>query len=117
MMARFNDVIPNGADRIVVMAEKQQAHRHDLESAVVKGNVHAQALGQLYAFLLSLVTILGGIWLIGHDKTVSGLVAIIGALATLAGVFVYARVEQAREREQKRKEIREASQQPRLPLE
>jgi uncharacterized membrane protein len=116
MLAQFNQVIPNGADRIVSMAESQQQHRQALESAVVNGNVIAQRRGQLFGFLLGLVAIVGGIGLIAFDKSTQGLVAIITAFVALAAVFVYGRYEQERERERKRREAREASAQQRLPL-
>jgi len=117
MLARFNEIIPNGADRIVAMAEAQQRHRFDLEATVVKGNTAAQSRGQWFAFILALVAIVGGIVLIAFDKGIAGLVSIVAALATLCTVFIYGKIEQARERERKREELREAATQPKLPLE
>ena len=29
ILAGYNNVIPNGADRVIMMAEKEQAHRHN----------------------------------------------------------------------------------------
>ena len=117
MLAQFNEVIPNGADRIVTMAESQQRHRQELEAAVVKGNVRAQTQGQWFAFLLGVLTIAGGIGLIAFDKDTAGLTAIITAFVGLAGIFVYAKIEQGRERARKQNELRQAAAQPRLPLE
>jgi len=114
MLARFNEIIPNGADRIVAMAESQIHHRQTLESAVVNGNVTAQRRGQLFGFILGVVAIVGGIGLIAFDKSTQGLVAIITAFVALAGVFIYGRYEQERERERKRQEARDAARQPRL---
>lgn len=121
MLARFNDVVPDGANRIVTMAESQLHHRQSLEAAVITGNISRQRLGQLYAFLLGVLAVGGGIGLIAFDKPTSGLVAIIGAFVTLAGVFIYGRYDQAQERERKRREAREAAEaaqnNPRLPFE
>lgn len=39
------------------------------------------------------------------------------AFVALAGVFVYGRFEQRRERERKREELRQAAENPRLPFE
>ena len=83
------------------MAEKQGAHREKLEAQVVSGNISSQRLGSFYAFILSLVAILGGIWLIHDGKSVTGLTTIIADLATLAGVFVVSRNKQAKERTDK----------------
>jgi len=99
------------------MAESQMRHRQALESAVVNGNVEAQRRGQAMGFILGLVAILGGIGLIAFDKDAQGLSAIITAFVALAGVFVYGRFEQRRERERKREELRQAAENPRLPFE
>lgn len=117
MLAKYNDCVPNGAERILALAENQARHRHGLESAVVHGNLRAETLGQLFAFVLGLVAIIGGIWLIASGKDVLGLSAIITAFAALAGTFIYGRRQQQRERERKRQEMREAQAQPRLPYE
>lgn len=63
-LARYNDIIPNGAERILAMAENQSAHREKLEDKVVSGNISSQKLGSTYAFIISMVAIVGGIWLI-----------------------------------------------------
>ena len=98
------------------MAESQLAHRQRLETTVVEGNVNAQARGQFIAALVAILTIGGGTWLIAHDKDVQGLVAILGTLITLAGIFLYGRHEQAEERKTKRQEAKEPQAQRMLPL-
>ena len=85
----------------MAMAERQSAHRESLESQVVAGNVASQARGALYSFIICLVTIIGGFVLIGMGKSVVGVSAIIGSLATLAGVFIISKREQRKERVQK----------------
>ena len=85
----------------MVMAEKQSAHRESLEAKVVAGNVASQARGSHYAFIICLITIVGGFVLIGMGKNIYGISAVIGSLATLAGVFVIAKREQKRERVEK----------------
>ena len=116
LLERYNQAVPNGADRIVAMAEAQIQHRQSLESAVINGNVTAQHRGQVMGFALGLVAILGGIGLIAFNKDPQGLATIITAFVALASVFVYGRLEQRREREQKRRELREASENPSLPF-
>ena len=116
MLARYNEVVPNGAERVVAMAESQLRHRQELEGAVVHGNVSAERPGQNYAFILGLIALTGGIGLIAFNKSAEGLAAIITAFASLAGVFIYGRWQQQREREQKRKEAREAAETPKLPF-
>ena len=85
----------------MAMAERQSAHRESLEATVVAGNVASQARGSHYAFIICLITIVGGFVLIGMGKNIYGISAVIGSLATLAGVFVIAKREQKRERVEK----------------
>lgn len=82
-------------------AEKQGIHRETLESQIVAGNIASQARGSHYAFIICLVTIVGGFLLIGMGKSVFGVAAIIGSLGTLASVFLIAKREQRKERVEK----------------
>ena len=98
------------------MAERQQSHRHELESTVIKGNASNERRGQLFAFVLAMTAILSGVGLILGGRDTQGLTAILGTLGALAGVFIYGRHKQAQERAEKRREAKEAAEQPRLPL-
>ena len=117
ILARYNDVLPDGANRIVAMAENQAQHRQNLESAVIGGNVANEKRGQIFAFILGMTAIIGGVFLIMEDKDVQGLASIITAFTALAGIFIAARIQQSLERAQKRRETQEAIQNPRLPFE
>lgn len=85
----------------MAMAERQSQHREELEKMVVSANVSSQKRGAIFAFIICLVAIIGGFTLIVMGRNGYGLAAIITSLATLAGVFVYAKREQRKEREQK----------------
>jgi uncharacterized membrane protein len=117
MLAGYEKVFPGCAERIVGMAESQLAHRQQLEAAHLAGTLAAERRGQLFGFALGGVAILGGVLLIALDKDVQGLIAILAALGTLLGAFVYGRWSQTKEREQKRREVEAAQQQMKLPLE
>lgn len=103
IMQAYNTVIPNGAERILAMAENQSVHRQEIEKIVVRGNSRHQTWGILAAFLLSIVIVCVGAFLIYNDKDIYGLTVILGDLAALAGVFVYARRSQQQERTEKSK--------------
>lgn len=110
VLARYSEVVPNGAERILAMAERQSAHRESLEAQVVGSNISSQRMGSAYAFIISIVAVAGGIWLIHDGKSVSGLTTILSDLVALAGVFVYSRRKQAAERVDKSNTLQERRQ-------
>jgi uncharacterized membrane protein len=105
VLAKYSDIIPNGAERIMAMAERQSTHRETLETKVIDSNIKNQARGTLFAFILCLVTMLGGLGLIALGKDIGGLGTIITALVSLAGLFIYGRIEQRKERIEKEKAL------------
>jgi len=105
MLDKYNQVFPGCAERIVAMAERQAEHRQGLETAHLHGSLTSERIGQVLGFVLGLVAIGGGIWLIATGKDAQGLTAIITAISGLAGVFIYGRYSQSKERANKRKEF------------
>jgi uncharacterized membrane protein len=85
----------------MAMAERQSAHRERMESRVVDGGVANQTRGSYFSFILSLIAIVGGFFLIEHGKSGEGLAAIITSVAGLVGVFIYSKSEQRKERIEK----------------
>jgi len=101
LLAQYNEIIPNGAERIMAMAERQSAHRERLEARVVDGNVANQTRGSYFAFILAFTAILGGFFLIHEGRSAQGLAAIITSVVGLVSVFIYAKSEQRKERLEK----------------
>ena len=83
------------------MAESQAKHRQALEDRVTRANVRNQLLGSIFGFVLGFAAIGGGIYLIAIGKDATGLASIITALVSLAGVFIFGRRAQERERQAK----------------
>src|SRR5260370_30118673 len=73
----YNGAFPGCAERVMAMAERQSAHRQQLERIVVEGNCNAQTRGQWFAFILAFVIICGGGFFFFKGKRASGLFAII----------------------------------------
>ena len=93
LLKEFDKVIPNGADRIMSMAEKQLEHRISIESKVVgANNVGANnrdsLLGVLFAGMIGLMAISGAIYLLANDKNIQGLSVFIGTLGALIAVYL-----------------------------
>jgi uncharacterized membrane protein len=70
LLAKYNDALPNGADRIVSMAEKQQDHRISMEKFMAHEMTSRSKTGLYLGFVLALVIISGGIFLIYSGKNI-----------------------------------------------
>ena len=84
------------------MAEKQADHRMGLENKVVTSNVGNEKRGQWFAFILGLIVIGSCTTCILLDKSVLGLVQIIGSLATLLTLFLAGKRKSTKQLEKKR---------------
>ena len=100
-LERYNQILPGVAERIVVMAESQHAHRLGLEKHVIHSNVAAQKLGTVLGFIVAMTVVIGGTWLVHEGKSGQGLAAILASLVSLVGVFVYSKREQQKDLAQK----------------
>jgi uncharacterized membrane protein len=108
LLKGYNEAFAGCAERIVAMAERQSEHRQSLETTVVESNCRAQSRGQWFAFILALVVISGGVYLLAQGKSVQGFSAIILAVASLIGALVYSHTEQKKERERKLRPLPQA---------
>ncbi|MCA3414638.1 MAG: DUF2335 domain-containing protein [Roseomonas sp.] len=96
-LALYENTIPGSGGKIVSMAEREQKHRHRLQTY----EMFYPYLGQLLGFLGFLAAIFGAIYLALHDKLiVAGLLVgapVVGAI----GWFVKSRVSLGRTEESK----------------
>jgi uncharacterized membrane protein len=104
-LREYEEIVPGLANRLVVAWEKQSDHRQGLETTVVHGNVRAQTRGAYLGFIIALVLVSAGVWLIRDGFVVPGTTIATTTAVSLAGVFVYGRREQRSEREAKRQEL------------
>ena len=96
-LERHNQILPGAAERIIAMAESQHSHRLELEKHVVTSNVSAQKLGTVLGFIVAMTVVIGGMFLVHEGKSGEGLAAILTALASLVGVFLYSKHEQQKD--------------------
>lgn len=88
LLSQFDDIIPDGANRIMIMAEEQSKHRREIEANVVNANNRDSLLGVVFAGIMGLLAIVGSIWLISINKSAEGLSVIIGAVGSLWGIYL-----------------------------
>lgn len=96
-LAAYNSIIPNGADRILKMAEAQSAHRIQIEALVISSQQKQGFCGQLFALIIALTVVVCATF-----AAISGqptFASIIGgtALVSITSAFLYTRHSQKRE--------------------
>jgi len=105
MLKGYENIQEGLADRIVAMAERQEAHRQRMENKVITGDGWRAWAGLGCALLVSVLTIGGGVDLGLHRPDVAGTVLSgifgVGGLTGLAGTFVYGTRMRQNERMQK----------------
>jgi uncharacterized membrane protein len=98
ILAGYDKALPNGADRVMKMAEREQEHRHKMEDTIVGKESFEKRAGLVFAFSLSTLTLLLSAYLlIFTEKSGPGLTLFILEFAALAGAFLGARNRQERE--------------------
>ncbi len=97
VLRSYNEIVPGAADRIITMAESQQSHRQRLERAVIEENCKSQSRGLNFGFVISMTVIIGGFFLIHEGKDTTGIIAVIGALGSLVGLFILGKRKQSKE--------------------
>lgn len=108
MLEQYNRAFPGCAERIVRMAEDRLRHRQALEKSVVESKIRNERLGQWFAFILGMAGIAGAVYLVTIGKSLEGFGVFLFSLGSLVGAFLVAQRRQARELEDKRREIEAA---------
>ncbi len=90
-LARYNEIVPGSAERILSMAEEEMRFRHKNESIITKNVTRTAVMGIIFAFIsvIMLSSLVFYALLKGFD-TVAGSIA-VGSIAAVAGVFVFFR--------------------------
>jgi len=85
----YNEIIPNGAERILAMSENQSEHRMQLEKTVIGSELSQSEKGQNYGLIIALSFLVGSVFLIytGHD-TAGGILGSFDLVA-LVSIFIY----------------------------
>ena len=108
ILKAYNGAFAGCAERVIAMAERQSAHRQELEKMVVQGNCDAQSRGTMVRFYSCPTCFGGGVYLLAQGKSIIGFSAIILAVGSLIGALIYGRSEQRKEREDKSRKLPQA---------
>lgn len=100
-LEKYERLYQGTTEILMTSYQAQVNHRIDMEGKVIDSGIRNSARGQLFAFILSMTAIVGGIILIVFDKNAEGLAAIISALVALVGVYVFGALVKKNERIEK----------------
>ena len=90
-LAEYERINAGLANRIVAMAEKEQGYRHRIGNRRNWAQIWITATGQLFGFLVAVMTIGIGGFLLYHDKQLAGFTSLVSGVVMLAAAFVYRR--------------------------
>ncbi|MCK5841950.1 MAG: DUF2335 domain-containing protein [Candidatus Sabulitectum sp.] len=93
-LERYNNIIPNGAERIMCMAEEQSSHRRSIESTVIDSREDQNKRGQTFAFILALFFGLVGLTLALQGYTKAAIAAFGLPITTIVVAFIRGRGKQ-----------------------
>ena len=89
LLQRFDEVYPGAAQQILEDFVQESAHRRAMERKVVGAESFKEVFGSIFAGLIGLTGVGGGIWLAHEGRSTGGLSAIFATLASLVGVYLY----------------------------
>ena len=97
VLREYDTIVPGAAERIIAMAERQSAHRQNLENKAVDGGNSRAILGSVFGFVIGMAAVGGGIYLAVNGQETGGYAVMLTTVSTLAAVFVYGRRSARRE--------------------
>ena len=105
VLIRYNDAVPDGAERIIALAERQAAHRMALESRVVDADIKRSNWGLVAGFVIALVGLVVSYLLVDRGNATAGVALGAVDLVGLVGAFVYGTVSRRGERQERAKRL------------
>ena len=104
-LARYEEIQPGAADRILTMAEKQQEHRMALETKAIGGQVDQSKRGQLFGFILVFVCIAVAVFVsLYFGMTAFAVTFLCVTMVSVVGLFVTGKMAVQKDLAQKSKD-------------
>ena len=102
----YSRLIPNGAERIMKMAENQSSHRMGLEKRAISGHINQGYIGQIFGFLIGLAAIGATVYLgINGQPFLGGAIGVTG-ITGLVTAFIKGRDSEKEEIAVKSKKVK-----------
>ena len=91
VLAKYNAIIPNAAERILAMAEADISHLHTMETTAMQGAHRERFRGQLFAFGTTLLAFAVSAFALYHGHETAASVIGGTTVVGLVSVFVLGR--------------------------
>jgi uncharacterized membrane protein len=104
-LAAYNQIIPDGANRMMTMVERQSAHRIEIEKQVIESQQQQGSRGQIFGLIIAILFGTGALYAAMNDKTTFACVFGGSTLLSLVGVFVYSQSKQKVDLKEKREQM------------
>jgi uncharacterized membrane protein len=97
-LKEYNEILPDAAERIFSMAEKEQEHHHTTEIKLVDHEIKKTSKGQNFALVTALTGIVGAVICAFLGQVVIGAVVGGSTLASLVSSFLSAKQKKEKEK-------------------
>lgn len=101
MLAKYNDVLENGAERIFAMVENQSAHRIEIEKKAIEADIGRGKSGLRAGIALMLIGVGFAAYLLYVEQIVAAATVISVVVAFIGGAFIYGTISQRQERKER----------------
>lgn len=96
ILEEYDRIVSGGAERIFTVFENQSNHRLNFESNILESEKKLNNRGQNYAFILSLVFIAAGVFLVSTGHPTAGISVMTIDIGGVAFVFISGRRKKRR---------------------
>ncbi len=88
-MQKYQQIYPDAPKIFFDLLEKQSTHRRSMEEKIIKSSITSSYIGQIFAFIIAIGSIAGGLALIWNDKSAQGFGVILTSLLPIVGTFLF----------------------------
>ncbi len=87
-LEKYNQIIPNGAERLMQAVEKEGEHRREMERKIIHNQIYQSYIGQFMGFVIAIIVLGISAYLITKGYEIPGAVIGTAGLVGLVSVFV-----------------------------
>jgi len=100
-MAKYEELSPGAASRLIRLMEQQAQHRQDLEAIVIRRNLQDQRLGVIFAFIIVISSLIVATICVYWGHVVVGALIGTSGIGSIITAFIYGTRSNRAERENK----------------